>query len=115
MKDSDKRIAFIAEYISAYEEKIRLLNSNGLFDAAKLFELFAIEVVAGYKGILNKKHFFAVFDIISYPLHRYSECGGDRINDICCIFDIFIIFVCGDIELIGKSLHSILVIGNDNV
>ncbi len=44
MKDSDKRIQFIADYISAYEEKIKLLNINGLFDSAKLFELFAIEV-----------------------------------------------------------------------
>ena len=44
MKKSDERIQFIADYISAYEEKIKLLNINGLFDAAKLFELFAIEV-----------------------------------------------------------------------
>ena len=50
MKDSDKRIQFIAGYISAYEEKIKLLNANGLFDSAKLFELFAIEVGSLYIG-----------------------------------------------------------------
>jgi len=50
LKKSDERIRFIAEYISAYEEKIKLLNINGLFDAAKLFELFAIEVGSLYFG-----------------------------------------------------------------
>lgn len=50
MKESSKRIQFIADYISAYEEKIKLLNVNGLFYAAKLFELFAIEVGGLYFG-----------------------------------------------------------------
>ncbi|WP_027630689.1 SMEK domain-containing protein [Ruminiclostridium cellobioparum] len=50
MKKSDDRIQYIADYISAYEEKIKLLNINGLFDAAKLFELFAIEVGSLYFG-----------------------------------------------------------------
>ena len=50
MRKSEERIQFIADYISAYEEKIKLLNNNGLFDAAKLFELFAIEVGGLYFG-----------------------------------------------------------------
>ena len=50
MKNSVEKIHFITEYISAYEEKIKLLNTNGLFDAAKLFELFAIEVGRLYLG-----------------------------------------------------------------
>ncbi|UJA32838.1 SMEK domain-containing protein [Clostridium sporogenes] len=50
MEKSAERIQFIADYISAYEEKIKLLNINGLFDAAKLFELFAIEVGSLYFG-----------------------------------------------------------------
>lgn len=50
MKDSDKRIKFISEYISAYEAQIELLNRYGLFDSAKLFELFAIEVGTLYLG-----------------------------------------------------------------
>lgn len=48
MRTPEERIQFIAEYLSAYEEKIKLLNKGGLFDAAKLFELFAIEVGSLY-------------------------------------------------------------------
>lgn len=44
MLNSDERMDFINEYISAYESKIKLANQNGLFDSAKLFELFAIEI-----------------------------------------------------------------------
>ena len=50
MGTSEERCQFIAGYISAYEEKVRLLNKNGLFDTAKLFELFAIEVGSLYLG-----------------------------------------------------------------
>jgi len=50
LKKSDERIQFITDYISAYEEKIKMLNINGLFDAAKLFELFAIEAGSLYFG-----------------------------------------------------------------
>lgn len=50
LKKSDERIQFIADYIFAYEEKIKMLNINGLFDAAKLFELFAIEAGSLYFG-----------------------------------------------------------------
>ena len=41
---SNDRMSFITEYISAYEQKIKLANKQGLFDAAKMFELFAIEI-----------------------------------------------------------------------
>lgn len=44
MLNSTERIDFISDYIGSYESKIKLLNKNGLFDAAKLFELFAQEV-----------------------------------------------------------------------
>lgn len=44
MLNSNERISFIIEYMSAYQEKIKMANKNGLFDAAKMFELFAIEV-----------------------------------------------------------------------
>ena len=46
MIGSSERINFIADYTSSYETKIRALNSNGLFDSAKMFELFAQEVCA---------------------------------------------------------------------
>ena len=44
MLNSSERMNFIIEYMSAYKEKIKMANKNGLFDAAKLFELFAIKV-----------------------------------------------------------------------
>ena len=50
MNNSEIRINYISEYLSAYESKIKLLNSEGLFDAAKLFELFAVEVGSLYLG-----------------------------------------------------------------
>gem|GEM_PF-286449 len=55
MKESDQRMRYIADYISSYEEKIHLLNSKGLFDTAKLFELFALEIcrIIFNKGFLN--------------------------------------------------------------
>lgn len=44
MLNSNERMDFIIEYMSSYDEKIKMANKNGLFDAAKMFELFAIEV-----------------------------------------------------------------------
>ena len=44
MLNSNERMQFINEYMAAYEAKIKLANKNGLFDGAKLFELFTIEV-----------------------------------------------------------------------
>lgn len=44
MLHSNDRMNFIIEYMTSYEEKIEMANINGLFDAAKMFELFAIEV-----------------------------------------------------------------------
>lgn len=45
MLNSNERMGFIIEYMSSYDEKIKMANKNGLFDAAKMFELFAIEDV----------------------------------------------------------------------
>lgn len=44
MLNSSERINFIIKYMSEYQEKIKMANKNGLFDEAKIFELFAIEV-----------------------------------------------------------------------
>lgn len=44
MKDSNVRVSYIIEYITSYEAKIKASNKNGLFDSAKLFELFAVEI-----------------------------------------------------------------------
>ena len=64
MKNSNERIQFIANYISTYEENIKSLNNNGLFDSAKLFELFAIEVGGLYLG---QKLFNLNIDTYTYP------------------------------------------------
>lgn len=44
MRNSSHKMGFITDCISAYEQKIKLANINGLFDNAKLFEVFATEV-----------------------------------------------------------------------
>lgn len=44
MLNSNEKMSFINEYMNAYKEKINMANKYGLFDAAKMFELFAIEV-----------------------------------------------------------------------
>lgn len=44
MLHSNERMDIITEYMTSYEEKIKMANKNGLFDAAKMFELFAVEV-----------------------------------------------------------------------
>ena len=50
MEGSKERISFIIEYISAYEQKIKLANKNSLFDEAQLFELFAQEICKLWYG-----------------------------------------------------------------
>ena len=54
MRDSAERIQFIADYLSSYKAKIELLNKNGLFDAATLYELFASEVCRLWFGQVFK-------------------------------------------------------------
>ena len=44
MRNSSHKMGFITDCISAYEQKIKLANINGLFDNAKLFEVFDTEV-----------------------------------------------------------------------
>ena len=51
MMHSDDRIEFIADYIFSYERKIKELNKQGLFNDAKMFELFASKVGQLYLGL----------------------------------------------------------------
>jgi len=81
MMESVERINFIVDYISAYEEKIKLLNTSGLFDAGKLFELFAVEVGSLYFGQalsnLNiEKYTYPCVDLISSL--NPQLCWGER-------------------------------------
>jgi len=70
MMYSDDRMKFIIDYISAYKQKIEMANKNGLFDSAKMFELFAEEICKLYYGIdfhnlNNDTCNFPYFDLIS--------------------------------------------------
>lgn len=70
MMNSSDRMRFIIEYISAYKQKIEMSNKNGLFDSAKMFELFAKEICKLYYGIdfhnLNDSICnFPYFDLVS--------------------------------------------------
>lgn len=83
MGNSEERIHFITGYISAYEEKISLLNKNGLFDTAKLFELFAIEVGSLYLGQrfsnLNiKTYTYPCVDLISEDKKIYIQVSTNK-------------------------------------
>ena len=51
MLNSDMRMKYIIEYMTAYKEKINMANRNGLFDSAKMFELFAVEIWSLWFGI----------------------------------------------------------------
>ena len=50
MLNSNERMDYINRYLSAYENKIKMANQQGLFDAAKMFELFAANVCALWFG-----------------------------------------------------------------
>ena len=51
MKHSAERIKFISQYIFSYENKIKELNKLGLFDEAKMFELFAENICKLYLNL----------------------------------------------------------------
>lgn len=83
MYNSENRINYISDYISAYESKIKLLNSEGLFDAAKLFELFAIEVGSLYfgqrlKNLNIEKFNYPTVDLISEDKTFYVQVSTNK-------------------------------------
>lgn len=70
MFNSKERMDFIIEYISAYKEKIEMANKQGLFDSAKMFELFAIEICKlfygqKFKNLNDGRVNYPYFDLIS--------------------------------------------------
>lgn len=85
MKNSNERIQFIANYISAYEENIKSLNNNGLFDSAKLFELFAIEVGGLYLG---QKLFNLNIETYTYPCVDLISEDKDTYIQVSTVKDI---------------------------
>lgn len=44
MDQSAEMLSFVTDYICNYENKIKVNNKYGLFDEAKMFELFALEI-----------------------------------------------------------------------
>lgn len=78
MNEISKRVDFITNFLGAFEEKIKLLNSVGLFDNAVLFELFAAEICNIYYDVkfinLNiEKPNYPCVDLISYDKRTYIQ------------------------------------------
>lgn len=75
---SKDRMNFIIEYMSAYEQRIKVANKNGLFDSAKMFELFAQEICGVYfnqkfHNLNNSRCNFPYFDLISDDGKKYIQ------------------------------------------
>ena len=80
MKNSADRIQFISDYIFSYENKIKELNKQGLFNDAKMFEQFASEVGTLYLELskplvnLNKDtSTYACVDLFSEDGNIYCQ------------------------------------------
>ena len=77
------RMSFITDYMSAYKAKIELLNEKGLFDAAKMFELFALEICKLYfkqnfYNLNTIKPNFPIFDLISEDETIYVQVSTEK-------------------------------------
>ena len=77
------RMSFITDYMSAYKAKIELLNEKGLFDAAKMFELFALEICKLYfkqnfYNLNTTKLNFPIFDLISEDEAIYVQVSTEK-------------------------------------
>lgn len=77
------RMNFITEYMSAYKLKIEMSNEKGLFDAAKMFELFALEICKLYfkqdfHNLNTTKSNFPIFDLISEDEKIYVQVSTEK-------------------------------------
>lgn len=78
MKESAERIGYIVDYLTSYEQKISALNRNGLYDAAALYEMFAIEICNLWFGqtFLNlnfNKSNYPYVDLVSKDSRIYVQ------------------------------------------
>ena len=81
--NSANRMKYIAEYLSAYEEKIKMCNDNSLFDEAKMFELFAKEACKLY---FNQEFFnlntikknYPYVDLVSADKNIYVQVSTEK-------------------------------------
>ncbi len=83
MIGSKEHIDFINEYISAYEEKIKLANENHLFDEAQLFELFAQEICKiwydqNFSNLNLIKYNYPCVDLISEDKSIYVQVSTQK-------------------------------------
>lgn len=83
MLNSKERMDFIIEYMSAYKEKIQMANKKGLFDTAKMFELFAIEVCnllysQKFKNLNDTTANFPYFDLISEDEQLFIQVSTEK-------------------------------------
>ena len=66
-----EEIRYLTDFLSSYRSRIRMLNKCGLFDEAKLFESFAIEVCGllftgkKFRNLNETKPNYPFFDLIS--------------------------------------------------
>ena len=70
MLNSAERLDYICGYMAAYENKIKMANKQGLFDAAKMFELFAANVCTlwfgqSFKNLNTETSTYPYVDLIS--------------------------------------------------
>ena len=78
MNESTKRIDYIVDSLINYKTKIEFLNKNGLFDAAKLYELFAIEICSlwfnqKFYNLNSQKANFPYVDLVSEDKTMYIQ------------------------------------------
>ncbi len=70
MLNSNERMDYICRYLAAYGNKIKMANKQGLFDAAKMFELFAANVCSlwfdqDFKNLNSDTANYPYVDLIS--------------------------------------------------
>ena len=78
MRESKKRIEYITDYIVLYTTKIEILNKEGLFDNATLFEIFAQKICELWFGqkfsnLNSTKVNFPCVDLISEDNELYVQ------------------------------------------
>ena len=83
MLNSSERMDYIISYLCAYENKIKTANAHGLYDAAKMFELFA-ENVCGlwfgqpFKNLNTLKTNYPYVDLVSEDCQLFVQVSTSR-------------------------------------
>ncbi len=83
MLNSNERMDYIIGYLSAYEDKIKTANKQGLFDAAKMFELFAMNICTlwfgqPFKNLNTESANYPYVDLISEDQNLFVQVSTTR-------------------------------------